>query len=155
MAWIRSLSSSLGACLRRARLAIAFFSFEFFSPRAKRRFSSSVSRSMGLIATGFLVPGSSDTIVKAQVIKTSSSLTLAPFVGALATCRDISMLLLPVAKVTCPDNSRSQSSFNGWFMVIRSTAAVTVVTCSPVCLYAMTPDKASKSMKIVPSLGLL
>ena len=44
--------------------------------------------------------GSSDTIVKAQVIRTSSFLTLAPFPGALATCRDISMLLLPVAKVT-------------------------------------------------------
>lgn len=45
----------------------------------------------------FLVFGSNDTIVKAHVIKTSSSLTFSPSAGALATCREISMLDLPVA----------------------------------------------------------
>lgn len=40
----------------------------------------------------------------------------------------------------------------GCLSVIRSTAAVTVMTESPVCLYATTPASASRSMKIVPSL---
>lgn len=34
--------------------------------------------------------------------------------------------------------------------MIRSQAAVTVVTPSPVCLYATTPDRASRSINSVP-----
>ncbi len=62
------------------------------------------------------------------------------------------MLLRPVAYVTWPLNSRSQISLSGELIVILSKAAVTVVTSSPVCLYAMTPDRASRSINNVPSL---
>lgn len=41
-----------------------------------------------------------DTIVKAQVMRMSSSLTVSPSAAALATWSETSMLLLPVAKVT-------------------------------------------------------
>lgn len=86
----------------------------------------------------FFVVGSNDTIVKVQLIKTSSSLTSAPSFGAFATCIVISRLLLPVAYVTRPDNWRSQISVSGEWMVIRSQLAVTVVTSSPVCLSTIT-----------------
>lgn len=102
--------------------------------------------------THCLVDGSSETMVKAQVIRMSSFLIVSPLSGTLATCSEISILLLPVAYVTCPESSRSQSSLREWLMVIRSTAAVTVVTDSPVCLYAITPDKASRSINMLPSL---
>jgi hypothetical protein len=82
----------------------------------------------------FLVPGSSDTIVKVQLMSTSSSLTFSPFSGAFATCIVISKLLLPVAYVTRPDSWRSHISVSGEWMVMRSQLAVTVVTSSPVCL---------------------
>ena len=59
---------------------------------------------------------------------------------------------LPVAKVTCPLSSKSHISLKGRFSMMRSTAAVTVITASPVCLYDTTPARASRSMKIVPSL---
>jgi hypothetical protein len=101
----------------------------------------------------FLVPGSNETIVQVQLIRMSSGFTFSPSLGALATCKDISIELLPVAYVTCPLNSRSHISFSGFMMVILSNAAVTVVTPSPVCLYAITPDRASRSMKRVPSLS--
>jgi hypothetical protein len=56
---------------------------------------------MGLVVDGgrtdFLVPGSRDTIVKAQFMRTSSFLICSPFLGALATCMVISRLLRPVA----------------------------------------------------------
>lgn len=91
-------------------------------------------------------------MVKAQVIRMSFSCTSLPSLGALATCRETSILLLPVANVTFPLSSRSQISLRGCFSVIRSTAAVTVMTASPVCLYETTPAKASRSMKMVPSL---
>ena len=91
------------------------------------------------------------TIVKAQVIKTSVSTTLFPSSGAFATCSETSMLLLPVANVTFPLSSRSQISLKGRLSEILSTAAVTVITLSPVCLYDTTPARASRSMKMVPS----
>ena len=92
------------------------------------------------------------TIVKAHVKSMSSFLTVEPGFGAFATCKDISILLLPVANVTRPESSRSLTSSKEFLMVILSTAAVTVVTDSPVCLYAITPAKASRSIKSVPSL---
>jgi hypothetical protein len=61
----------------------------------------------------FLVPGSSDTMVKVQLMSTSSSLTFSPFAGAFATCIVISRLLLPVAYVTRPDKWRSHISVRG------------------------------------------
>jgi len=82
----------------------------------------------------FLVPGSRDTIVKVQLMSTSSSLNFSPFAGAFATCIVISRLLLPVAYVTRPDSWRSHISVSGEWMVMRSQLAVTVVTSSPVCL---------------------
>ncbi len=85
-------------------------------------------------ASYFFVSGSSETIVKVQVNITSSSLLACPAGGALATLQVISILLLPVAYVTCPLYSRSQSSVSGCWIVMRSNAAVTVVTPSPVCL---------------------
>lgn len=51
-------------------------------------------------ATHFLVFGSKATMVKAQVIRTSSAFTASPSTGALATCSDISMLDRPVEYVT-------------------------------------------------------
>lgn len=81
----------------------------------------------------------------------SLSLTFSPSLGAAATWSEISILLLPVAKVTCPLNSKSQIELNGCAIVILSTAAVTVMTDSPVCLYATTPASASRSIKIVPN----
>jgi hypothetical protein len=45
----------------------------------------------------FFVPGSRDTMVKVQLMSTSSSLTFSPSSGAFATCIVISKLLLPVA----------------------------------------------------------
>lgn len=83
----------------------------------------------------FLVPGSRDTMVNAQLINTSSFLTSSPSLGAFATCIVISKLLLPVAYVTFPDSSKSHISVRGCCMMIRSQEAVTVVTSSPVCLY--------------------
>lgn len=44
--------------------------------------------------------------------------------------------------MTWPLYSRSQISVRGLLMVILSQAAVTVVTPSPVCLYATTPESA-------------
>ena len=74
------------------------------------------------------------TMVNAQVIRISLSCTSLPSPGAFATCNETSILLLPVANVTFPLSSRSQISLNGCCRVIRSTAAVTVMTASPVCL---------------------
>lgn len=78
--------------------------------------------------------GEGHTMVKAQVIRISLFCTSLPSSGAFATCKETSMLLLPVANVTFPLSSRSQISLNGCCSVIRSTAAVTVITESPVCL---------------------
>ena len=52
IAWMRSLSWSLGVCLSKAVFARAFLALEFFSPRLNNRRSSSVSIRSGLIATG-------------------------------------------------------------------------------------------------------
>jgi hypothetical protein len=52
---------------------------------------------MGHLEAYFFVPGSRDTIVKVQLMSTSSSLTFSPCFGAFATCIVISKLLLPVA----------------------------------------------------------
>lgn len=83
----------------------------------------------------FLVLGSNETMVKAQLMRTSSFLACSPALGALATCIVTSKLLLPVAYVTCPESSRSHISVSGCCIIIRSQEAVTVVTSSPVCLY--------------------
>jgi hypothetical protein len=150
-AWMRSLSRSLGVCLIRAVELRSFRILELRSPRAYRRFSSAVSTINGFTATGlqscqsmsdyirrtayFFVPGSRDTMVNAQLSSMSSFLIFSPSLGAFATCIEISKLLLPVAYVTCPDNSKSHISVSGWLITIRSQDAVTVVTSSPVCLY--------------------
>lgn len=60
---MRSDSSSLGACFRRARPRAAFLRSWFCWPRAKRCFSSGVVVLRGLIGTDFLVAGSRDTFV--------------------------------------------------------------------------------------------
>lgn len=70
-------------------------------------------------------------MVNAHSINTSPG---APPLPTLATTQPTSILLLPVANVTRPLNSKSQISSSGRFKAILSTAAVTVVTLSPVCL---------------------
>lgn len=85
-------------------------------------------------STYFFVPGSRETMVKVQLISTSSSLTSCPSWGAFTTCMVISKLLLPVAYVTRPDSCKSHISVSGELIVMRSQDAVTVVTSSPVCL---------------------
>jgi hypothetical protein len=59
--------------------------------------SFSIPKFHELCMSYFFVPGSSETIVKVQLINTSSSLTFSPSCGALATCIVISRLDLPVA----------------------------------------------------------
>jgi hypothetical protein len=59
--------------------------------------SFSIPKFNELCMSYFFVPGSSDTIVKVQLINTSSSLTFSPSCGAFATCIVISRLDLPVA----------------------------------------------------------
>ncbi|KAH0238676.1 hypothetical protein KCV06_g246, partial [Aureobasidium melanogenum] len=59
--------------------------------------ASATWRAMAGMLTGFLVPGSRETMVNWHVNKTSSGLTVSPSFGALATCNEISMLERPVA----------------------------------------------------------
>merc|ERR1711981_1267322 len=147
--WMRSLSSSFGVCFSNDTFESSFLYLEFFSPASNSFFSSGVSTINGLIGTGFFVTGSRETIVVEQLIITSSCLGDSPGLGALATWREISMLLRPV-QFTWPESSRSHISVSGLTMVILSKAAVTVVTPGPVCLYATIPDRASRSMNNVP-----
>jgi hypothetical protein len=112
---MRSLSRSLGVCLRSEVFLRSLRTWEFRSPNAYRRFSSGVSTTKGFTFTGldqlisivvvhaavapsyFFVPGSSETIVNVQLINTSSSAVSSPSFGAFATCIVISRLLRPVA----------------------------------------------------------
>jgi hypothetical protein len=98
----------------------------------------------------FLVIGSKETIVQLHERRMSSpgSDTGSP---SFFTCSDISMLDRPTC-VTCPLSSKSHTLSMRFVSDMRSNAPVTVVTCSPVCLYATTPERASRSMNRAPSL---